>query len=133
MPSVDHAQVIREHWEAANRNDFDTLDQLYHDDFVMDLPQSGERMRGKAKIRELRSNYPTRVRFATRRVVGDGDTWVWEGTVSYNDGTPMHRVSILEFRDGRIARETNYFGDSFPAAEWRAQYVEPITDQQESL
>jgi len=127
MPPIDHARLIMDHVEAANREDFDALDQLYHDDFVMDLPQSGERMRGKARIRELRSNYPTKVHFVTRRVVGGGSTWVWEGTISYNDGAPMHRVSILEFREGRIARETNYFADSFPAASWRAQYVEKIT------
>lgn len=128
MSNVDTSAAIQRHLDAANRNDFDTMDELYHEDFIMDLPQSGERMRGKAKIRELRANYPTTVTFATRRILGSGDLWVWEGTISYNDGTPLHRVSVMEFRDGKIAHETNYFGDSFEAAAWRAQYVEPIPD-----
>ena len=33
-------------------------------------------------------------------------------------------MSILEIRDGKVARETDYFSQPFPAPQWRAQWVE---------
>jgi hypothetical protein len=35
-------------------------------------------------------------------------------------------VSVLEFRDGKVIKETDYFGQPFTAPEWRAQWVERI-------
>ena len=127
MNALDFDGLIRRHLQAANQNDFDTMDELFNEDYTLELPQSGERIIGKAKIRDLHVNYPSKVHFVTRRVVGEGDLAVWEGTISYNDRAPMNRVAIFEFRDGKIARETDYFGDAFPAPEWRAKYAERMT------
>jgi len=33
-------------------------------------------------------------------------------------------VSIMEFKDDKVARETQYFGDHLVAPAWRAQWVE---------
>lgn len=128
MAGLDFDSLIRTHLEAANRNDFDTMDELLTEEYTLELPQSGERIKGKAKIRDLHVNYPAKVHFVTRRVVGQGDLAVWEGTISYNDGPPMNRVAIFEFRNGKIARETDYFGEAFPAPDWRAKYAERMTD-----
>ena len=127
MKALDFDGLIRRHLDAAHHNDFDTMDELFTEDYTLERPQSGERIKGKAKIRDLHVNYPAKVHFVTRRVVGEGDLAVWEGTISYNDGAPMNRVAILEFQDGKIARETDYFGDAFPAPEWRAKYAERMT------
>lgn len=97
MASLDFDGLIRRHLEAANHNDFDTMDELFSADYTLELPQSGERIKGKAKIRDLHVSYPANVHFVTRRVVGQGELAVWEGTISYNDGTPMNRVAIFEF------------------------------------
>jgi hypothetical protein len=32
----------------------------------------------------------------------------------------------MEFRDGKVSRETQYFGDPFRAAPWRADWVEQL-------
>jgi len=104
------------------------MDELLTEEYTLELPQSGERIKGKAKIRDLHVNYPAKVHFVTRRVVGQGDLAVWEGTITYNDGPPMNRVAIFEFRNGKIARETDYFGEAFPAPDWRAKYSERMTD-----
>lgn len=37
-----------------------------------------------------------------------------------------HVVSVMEFRDERVAHETQYFGDAFEPAPTRAQWVEPM-------
>jgi hypothetical protein len=42
------------------------------------------------------------------------------------DGKPSYSVSIMEFADGFVAHETQYFADPFPAAAWRASLAEPI-------
>ena len=54
-------------------------------------------------------------RFAVRRIVGVGDLWVTEYVLTY-DGRPSYTVSIMEFRDGQVARETQYFADPFDRA-----------------
>ncbi len=89
-------------------------------------PQSGERIRGRINIQITRTRQPSNKRFVVRRIMGHGDLWVTEYVLTY-DGRPSYTVSIMEFRDGKVARETQYFADPFEAAAWRAQWVEPIT------
>ena len=66
---------------------------------------------------------PNRKRFAVRRISGSGDLWVSEFVLSY-DGMPTYAVSIMEFRDGLVASETQYFADPFGPAPSRAHLVE---------
>jgi hypothetical protein len=47
-----------------------------------------------------------------RRIVGAGDLWVREFILAY-DGRPSFTVSVMEFRDGKVTRETQYFADPF--------------------
>ena len=52
-----------------------------------------------------------------------GDIVVAEATLDY-DGPSYETVFVFEFRDGKIARETAYWSNAFPAPDWRAQWVE---------
>jgi hypothetical protein len=90
---------------------------------VLEYPQSGERTRGRRNIQNQRASQPSKKRFTVRRIVGGGDLWVTEFILTY-DGKPSYTVSIMEFAGGKIARETQYFADPFPAPAWRAQLVE---------
>jgi hypothetical protein len=45
---------------------------------VLEYPQSGERIRGRRKIKSSRAAQPNRKRFTIRRVIGAGDLWVTE-------------------------------------------------------
>ena len=60
-----------------------------------------------------------------RRIRGAGDLWVSEVEITY-DGVPTYSVSIMEFADGLVTHETQYFADPFPAAPNRAALAEPI-------
>jgi hypothetical protein len=40
---------------------------------------------------------------------------------------PAFTVSIMEFRDGKVIHETQYFADPFEAPDWRSQWVERIS------
>src|SRR4029077_10929063 len=85
------------------------------EDAVLAYPQSGERIRGRHNIRESRFVQPNKKRFTVRRMIGGGDLCVTEFVLSY-DGVPSYAVSIMEFRDGRVANETQYFADRFDPA-----------------
>lgn len=99
---------------------------FYHDDVVLEFPQSGERFCGLANVRAMRTAYPARVALAVRRIVGSGPLWVGECVLTYDGAQPTHGVAIYELRDGKIARETLYFGEPFAAPAWRAAWTEPI-------
>jgi len=117
--------ALDQHWAASDVNDFDTEHSIYHEDAVLEYPQSGERIRGRINIQITRTKQPSRKRFVVRRIIGRGDLWVTEYILTY-DGKPSYTVSIMEFRGEKIARETQYFADPFEAAAWRAQWVERI-------
>jgi hypothetical protein len=93
------------------------------EDAVLEYPQSGERIRGRHNIQASRVAQPNTKRFTVRRIVGSRNLWVTEFILTY-DGRPSYSVSIMEFRDGKVARETQYFGDPFEPGPSRAQWVE---------
>ena len=115
--------VLDRHWAASDANDFDTEHSIYHDDAVLEYPQSGERIRSRANIQISRTRQPNTKRFTVRRIIGNGDLWVTEFVLSY-DGKPSYTVSIMEFRGDKVARETQYFADPFEPGASRAQWVE---------
>ena len=115
--------ALDQHWAASDANDFETEHLIYHEDAVLEYPQSGERTRGRCNIQNQRANQPSKKRFTVRRIIGSGDLWVTEFILTY-DGKPSHTVSIMEFRDDKVALETQYFADPFVAPAWRAQWAE---------
>jgi hypothetical protein len=117
--------ALERHWNASDANDFDTEHEIYREDAVLDYPQSGERLRGRRNIQERLFVQPNKKRFTVRRIVGSGDLWVTEFVLSY-DGVPSYTVSIMEFREGQVARETQYFADPFDPAPSRAHLVERV-------
>src|SRR6266481_8743202 len=117
--------ALNQHWAASDANDFELEHQIYREDAVLEYPQSGERIRGRGNIQITRTLQPSKKRFKVRRVIGRGDLWVSEYVILY-DGQPSYTVSIMEFEGGKVARETQYFGDPFEASAWRSRWVEPM-------
>jgi ketosteroid isomerase-like protein len=115
--------ALDQHWAASDANDFETEHLIYREDAVLEYPQSGERTRGRINIQGQRASQPNKKRFTVRRIVGSGDLWVTEFILTY-DGKPSYTVSIMEFTGDKVARETQYFADPFPAPAFRAQWVE---------
>jgi hypothetical protein len=111
------------HWAASDANDFDVEHEIYRADAVLEYPQSGERIRGRSNIQASRFAQPNSKRFRVRRIVGAGNLWVTEFILIY-DGRPSYTVSVMEFQDGKVARETQYFADPFEPGPSRAHLVE---------
>src|SRR6202050_571746 len=115
--------ALDEHWAASDANDLETEHRIYHENAVLDYPQSGERTRGRSNIQKQRGIQPNKKRFTVRRIIGSGDLWVTEYILAY-DGKPSYTVSIMEFTGDKVARETQYFADPFVAPASRAPRVE---------
>ena len=118
--------ALDRHWAASDANDFETEHQIYREDAVLDYPQSGERIRGRRNIQSSRAAQPNQKRFTVRRIIGNGNLWVTEFVLTY-DGRPSYTVSIMEFVEGEVAHETQYFSDPFAPGPSRAQWVEQMS------
>ncbi|MGB2939290.1 MAG: nuclear transport factor 2 family protein [Candidatus Dormiibacterota bacterium] len=135
--------MIQKYWQAVNVRDFDSLVQLLHQDFVWEMPQSGERVRGPEKNREMNANYPSGLpevdahritgspdqwistpSWTVLKITGSGDDYTSESRVKYPDGSVWHAVDFFRFRDGKIVAQVAYFAPTLDAPEWRAQWVE---------
>jgi hypothetical protein len=125
MENREIAAALDRHWAASDANDFEAEHQIYREDAVLEYPQSGERISGRPNIQASRTAQPNLKRFAVRRIIGAGDLWVTEYVLTY-DGLPSYTVSIMEFADGKVVRETQYFGDPFDPGPSRAQWVETM-------
>src|SRR3954453_2117809 len=115
--------ILERHWVASDASDFEAEHDIYREDAVLDYPQSGERIRGRRHIQESRTVQPNNKRFTVRRISGSGDLWVTEFVLSY-DGVPSYAVSIMEFQNGMVAHETQYFAAPFEPAPSRTHLVE---------
>ncbi len=117
--------ALAAHWAASDVNDFDAEHRIYRSDAVLEYPQSGERIRGRDNIQASREAQPNAKRFTVRRIVGSGDLWISELIMTYDDH-PYYVVSIAEFENSEIIRETQYFSDPFEPGPSRAQWVEQM-------
>ena len=118
--------ALNTHWQASAAGDINAEHDIYDDDVICDYPQSGERIFGRNNLQALRGHHPGKPSgFRVRRILGKGDVWITEYIINYQK-KPAYTVSIMEFREGKVTHETQYFADPFEAPAWRSQWVEPI-------
>jgi ketosteroid isomerase-like protein len=130
---ADNRKTVEQFIQAMAANDLEAQDRLLTEDFVEEYPQSGERISGKANRRAIIENYPGgEPKEASASgpspkppvITGAGDLFTATGKIKYPNGETWHLISFIEFRDGKIARMTDYFAAPFEAPAWRAPYVE---------
>ncbi|CAA9447766.1 MAG: hypothetical protein AVDCRST_MAG14-579 [uncultured Rubrobacteraceae bacterium] len=100
---------------------------LRHEDYAMEMPQSGERIRSPQNMRAFQQAFATNSTppsIRIRRVLVREGLWVVEGVNDYGEGGVYNVVLIVELRDGKWWRDTRYYAEPFEAPEWRAQWVE---------
>ena len=127
LKSVHEEQIrtaLHAHWHASAAGDSDAEHDIYDDDVICDYPQSGERILGRSNLQALRSHHPDKPSgFMVKRVLGNEDLWITEYAITYQERL-AYAVSIMEFRNGKVVHETQYFGDPFEPGPSRAQWVE---------
>jgi ketosteroid isomerase-like protein len=122
-------QIVERFWQLMNTNDWHAVAALLHDEYVLDWPQSGERIRGRDNFVAINAAYPAAGpwRFTVHHLVAD-ETGA-ASDVGVTDSAVDARVaSFFEVRDERIWRVTEFWPDPFEAGPWRAQWVERIPD-----
>ncbi|HEV7742376.1 MAG TPA: nuclear transport factor 2 family protein [Pseudolysinimonas sp.] len=122
MSAANEAQIDRL-IACINERRIEVMDELFHDDALMDWPQSRERVRGAENRRAIYGAFPQLPVITPHRMTSSGDIVVAEATLDYG-GPTYETVFVFEFRDGKIAHETAYWSEAFDAPEWRAQWVE---------
>lgn len=108
---------------CINDRKIEIMDELFHEDAIMDWPQSGEKVVGAENRRGIYGSFPQLPTITPRRILSEGDLVVAEASMDYG-GSKSQAVFIFEFRDGKIAKETAYWSEPFEAPAWRAQWVE---------
>jgi ketosteroid isomerase-like protein len=144
MAEASGRATVEAFMKAIEAKDFDGQMALLADDYVDEMPQSGERVRGRDNWRAIIDHYPGGVgtvdaehrivgaddrfvmtpSFSILRIEGSGDTFTYAGTVRYGNGELWHIVAIVEARNGKIAKTTTWYAAPFPAPDWRAPFTE---------
>ena len=124
-PDARTRAAIEGHWQASERGDVEAEHAIYAPDATLHYPQSGERFRSRATIAAQRGGHPANRHFTVLRISGSASLWVSECIITYDD-VPTYSVSIMEFSDGQVVHETQYFADPFQAPAWRAALAEPM-------
>lgn len=96
-------------------------------DYVMEMPQSGERITGRDRMRAMQESFPGPPPSITIiRVSGAGHSWLLEGQNDYGDGDLWHVVIVMEFSAaGLMLRDTRYYAKDFEPPAWRTEFVDP--------
>lgn len=131
-------------WAEANtRHDDDALRRLAHPDYILDWPQTGERIRGIDPALAIDAAYPgglpdagvvrlsgsedrwvVDASLTPRRIVGSGDVWFVEVAPRYATGELWDLIGIIELSDGKVRHETQYFAPRLDPPAWRAGLTE---------
>jgi hypothetical protein len=118
--------ALRRHWAASAAGNQNLEHEIYDEHVICNYPQSGESIHGRGNLQNLRSHHPGKpTGFSIRRLFGSGKLWITEYTIAYQDRS-FYTVSIMEFENGKVVRETQYFAEPFDPPGWRAQWVEPM-------
>jgi limonene-1,2-epoxide hydrolase len=123
----DNKQVIEGFWAAMQTNDFQAAGEFLHDDYVLEWPQSGEQIRGRANFVAINKNYPAHGRweFTVHRIIAEGNEVISD--VGVTDGVINGRaITFSTVQDGRIIHQIEFWPDPFEPPGWRAEWVEKM-------
>jgi predicted ester cyclase len=118
-------EVVAAYWAAANVRDWPAFGELVTDDVLYQGPQTRERVRGRdAYLRFNAEGFTSDWHVSVQRIVGEGShaaSWI-----EMNDrGETYPGVCFFDLADdGRIARITDFWPDSYELPASRGHLVE---------
>lgn len=125
---MNNTQIVENFWTTMETNDFYAVAQLLHDEFILEWPQSGERILGRDNFAALNTNFPAegKWQFKVNAMVAENDVVVSD--VSVSDGKRQDRaITFSTVRDGKIWRQVEFWPEPFEAPAWRAKWVEKVS------
>lgn len=127
MTAQVNKKIVERFWAAMQTNDFKAAGEFLHDDYTLEWPQSGERIRGRANFVAINENYPAhgRWQFKVHRLIAEDNEVVSD--VGVTDGTVAARViTFSTVQDGKIVHQIEFWPDPFEPEAWRAKWIENI-------
>ncbi len=118
-------EIVRRFWETMQTNDFRAASLLLADDYVLEWPQSQERLRGRDNFAQVNEEYPAhgRWQFTIHKIVGNATEAVSD--VAITDGTVRARaITFSTVLNGKITRQVEFWPENYPAPENRRHLVE---------
>ena len=120
-------EVVREFWRLMATNEFSSVAAVLTPEFVLDWPQSNERIRGAERFAQVNVEYPSHGlwQFTVHRIVGTEIEAVSEVTVT--DGFQTAKaISFFTVRHGKVTHLVEFWPEPYPAPANRAHLVEPM-------
>ncbi|MCP3802647.1 nuclear transport factor 2 family protein [Allokutzneria sp. A3M-2-11 16] len=117
-------QVVQRYVTSAEARDWDALGGLLHEDVLYEMPQTRERIRGRAGLLRFNVEYPGDWHLLTRRIVADGRTaaaWI-DARVGEERMDACVWFELDE--DGLISRITDYWPEPYEPPAGREHLVE---------
>ena len=127
MSASAAVEVVREFWRLMGSNDFSSVAAVLAPSFVLEWPQSKERIRGAERFARMNHEYVAHGlwRFNLVRLI-DGETEA-VSEVEVSDGVQNAKaISIFTVEGGKITRLVEYWPEPYAAPANRAHLVEPM-------
>lgn len=124
MTSVD---LAREFWRLMATNDFRSVGAVLAPEFVLEWPQSKERIRGAERFARMNEEYPAHGawKFTVHRIVGGEADAVSD--VSVTDGVQIARaITFFSVAEGKITRIVEFWPEPHAAPENRGHLIEAM-------
>lgn len=122
---MNNKQILENFWVTMETNDFHAASQLLHDEFILEWPQSGERILGRDNFAAINTNYPAegKWKFRINQIIEEGNVVVTD--VNVTDGKITGRaITFSTIRDKKIWKQVEFWPDPFEAPEWRAKWAQ---------
>ena len=113
--------VVREFWRLMATNDFHAVAAALAPEFVIEWPQSKERIRGAERFARMNAEYPAhgRWQFTINRLVGGASEAVSDVTVT--DGVQVARaISFFTIAEGKVVHLVEFWPEPYAAPGNRA-------------
>jgi SnoaL-like domain len=120
--------IVLEFWRLMATNDFVAVGAVLAPEFVLEWPQSGERIRGASNFAQMNAQYQSHGRwvFTINSVVADTSMVVSD--VSVTDGVQHGRaISFFTIAEPGIVKIVEFWPEPFVAPENRAYLVERMS------
>jgi len=128
QPKNTAASIVEEFWRLMATNDFSSVGAVLADEFVLDWPQTNERIRGKERFAAMNAAYPANGpwQFEVHRIVGTEAEAVSD--VGITDGVQTARaISFFTVAAGKITRLVEFWPEPSAAPANRRHLVEPMS------
>jgi len=122
MPSEE---IVKTFWSLMQTNDFRSVGEVLSNDFILEWPQSKERIRGRDNFAAMNEQYPANGRweFQINRIIAVDNEAVSD--VSVTDGVQVARViSFFQISNNLIQKMVEFWPDPFAPLENRKHLVE---------